>query len=158
MFLKPKAVQFKRKGKPFTIELASVTDFQRVSREIAGSERPVLAVRHQSGGQAITSLAATSSARKMNILGRYLRLEYSDIMEEIGDISLSDDEKQMLVAIYSTSQGMPLADILNKEASEVTMMLSDLRDDGLVEDAPEGPTLTPKGKIVASNFLEDVNT
>ncbi|MDG5775531.1 CheF family chemotaxis protein [Haloarculaceae archaeon H-GB1-1] len=158
LFLKPKAVQFKRKGKPFTIELASVTDFQRVSREIAGSERPVLTVRHQSGGQAITSLAATSSARKMNILGRYLRLEYSDIMEEIGDISLSDDEKQMLVAIYSTSQGMPLADILNKEASEVTMMLSDLRDDGLVEDAPEGPTLTPKGKIVASNFLEDVNT
>jgi helix-turn-helix protein len=157
LFLKPRAVRFKRKGDPFTIRLATVTDFERVTREIAGSERPALAVRHQSGGQAVTSLAATASPRKMNILGRYLRLEYSDIMEEIGDISLNDDEKRILVAIYSTSQGMPLADILNKDASEVTMMLTDLGEDGLVEDSPEGPTLTPKGKVVASTFLEDVN-
>jgi helix-turn-helix protein len=157
LFLKPRGVRFKRADDVFTVKLANVTAFERLDREIAGSTRQVLSVQHETRGQALTTYAATTSGRKMNVLGRYLRLEYSEIREEIGDISLSKDEKRMLVAIYSTDQGMPLADILNKDASEVTMLLNDLSGDGLVEDAPDGPTLTPKGKVLAGRHLEDIN-
>jgi len=157
LFPKPRAVRFERADDVFTVRLANVTAFERLDREIAGSTQQVLSVRHQRQGQAITSYAATTSGRKMNVLGRYLRLEYSEIQDELSDVVLSEDEKWVLVAIYSTGQGMPLADILDKDASEVTMLMNDLTADGLVEDAPEGPTLTPKGKILASRHLEDVN-
>ncbi|MFB6185123.1 MAG: CheF family chemotaxis protein [Haloarculaceae archaeon] len=157
LFLKPRGIQFKSADETVTIRLANVIGFERLEREISGSERPVLLVRHQANGRAYTTLAATSSSRKMHLLSRYVRLEYSDLQEDLESVDLTDDKKRMLVAIYSTSQGMPLADILNKDASEVTMLLNDLSEDDLIEDAPDGPTLTPKGRVVASNHLEDVN-
>jgi DNA-binding MarR family transcriptional regulator len=81
-------------------------------------------------------------------------------MEELRDIELTDDKTEVLVAIYSTGdmQGMPLADILGADGSQVTMLLQDLEENGLVQDSPDGPTLTPKGEVVASRHLEDVNT
>jgi ribosomal protein S19E (S16A) len=37
------------------------------------------------------------------------------------------------------------------------MTLNRLQEDGLVADTDEGTTLTPKGRVVVSNHLEDVN-
>ncbi|MFB6308639.1 MAG: CheF family chemotaxis protein [Haloarculaceae archaeon] len=160
LFLQPGAVEFRGADGTFTVDLETVTDFERSTREIAGSDRPVLAFRHMKGGTAITTLAAIPSPRKMSILGRYLRREYSDLMQELQDIELTNDKKQVLVAIYSAGdmEGIPLAKIVGADASEVTMLLNDLKDDGLIQDGDGGPTLTPKGEIVASRHLEDVNS
>ncbi|MFB6075396.1 MAG: CheF family chemotaxis protein [Haloarculaceae archaeon] len=159
LFLEPGTVEFRRPGGPFTVDLATVADFERAAREINGADRPVLVFRHMMDGTAITTMAAMASPRKMSILGRYLRLEYSDLMQELQDVELTGDKKELLVALYSTGDmgGMPLADILGKEASEVTMLLTDLQEDGLVQDAADGPALTPMGEVVASRYLEDVN-
>ena len=159
LFLTPGTVEFRRDGGTFAIDLETVTDFDRTTREINGSSRPVLVVRHMQDGQAITTLAAIPSARKMSILGRYLRREYSELMEELQKVELTRDKKEVLVAMYSTGDmgGMPLASILGKDSSQVSMVLQDLDNDGLVQDGEDGPTLTPKGKVVASRHLEDVN-
>ncbi|WP_284010782.1 CheF family chemotaxis protein [Haloarcula pelagica] len=159
LFLTPGTVEFRRDGETFAVDLETVTDFDRTSREINGSSRPVLVVRHMQDGQAITTLAAIPSARKMSILGRYLRREYSELMEELQKVELTRDKKEVLVAMYSTGDmgGMPLASILGKDSSQVSMVLQDLDSDGLVQDGDDGPTLTPKGKVVASRHLEDVN-
>ncbi len=95
----------------------------------------------------------------MSVLGRYLRREYAELMEEIEDVDLTKDKKEVLVAMYSTGDmdGMPLASILGKDSSQVSMILQDLAADGLVQDGSDGPTLTPTGKVVASRHLEDVN-
>jgi helix-turn-helix protein len=100
------------------------------------------------------------SSRKMSILGRYLRLEYSDLMTEIADLELTKDKKEILVALYSGAggDGISLAQIVNREPAELTMMLNDLEADELVVDTADGTKLTPKGKVVVSTHLEDVNT
>ena len=160
LFVADGSVEFRSPDSSFVVDLATVTDFQRTTREIGGSDRPTLTFRHMMEGTAVTTMAALASPRKMSILGRYLRLEYSDLMEDLQDIELTDDKTEILVAIYSTGDmsGMPLADILGIDGSQVTMLLQDLEDDGLVQDTPEGPALTPKGEVVASRHLEDVNS
>ncbi len=159
LFLKPGAVEFRRDDGSFTIDLTTVSDFERSTREISGAARPVLEVRHMQDGTAVTTLAALASSRKMSILGRYLRREYSGLMEQLEKIELTKGKKEVLVAIYSTGdmEGMPLASILGKDSSEVSMLLQDLEADGLVQDGTDGPTLTPTGQVVASRHLEDVN-
>ena len=158
LFLRPGTVRFTRQDDQVDVRLATVSGFDRLSREISGSKQAVLAVRHMPNGTAMTTLAATDSARKMSILGRYLRLEYSDLMSELEDVSLSEAEIRTLVAIYSTGPAVSLPAVLDMESSQVTMVLTDLQRDELVVDSEEGPQLTPKGRVVVSNHLEDVNT
>jgi helix-turn-helix protein len=156
----PKLVRFRTKEEVVSVPLSMVTNFDRESRDIGGADRPVLKVRHMPEGQALTTLAATKSPRKMSILGRYLRIEYTDLIGDLKDVGLSDDEKELLVAIYSAGdmEGVPLANIIGADASQVTMLLNRMEEHELVVDNEEGTTLTPKGRVVVSNQLEDVNS
>jgi DNA-binding MarR family transcriptional regulator len=95
----------------------------------------------------------------MSILGRFLRLEYSDLMADLRDLELSESEIELMVALYS-AKGLTagqLAGVLEMEGQEVSMLLEDLGDEGLLQDAEDGPTLTPKGEVVASRYLDRVN-
>ncbi|WP_226022084.1 CheF family chemotaxis protein [Halomicrobium salinisoli] len=159
LFVEAGTVEFRRPDGTFAVSLETVTDFERGQREIAGEDRPVLTFRHMKDGRAVTTVAAVPSSRKLSILGRYLRLEYNDLVQELEDVELTDDKTELLVAMYSTgdTEGMPLASVVGKDGSEVTMLLRDLQEDGLVQDSPDGPALTPKGEVVASKHLEDVN-
>jgi helix-turn-helix protein len=157
LYLSPGTVEFRRSGGSFTIDLETVTEFER--REIDGSDRPVLLVRHMHDGTATTTLAAMQSPRKMSIFGRYLRLEYSELMADLRDLELSESEIELMVAIYSaggTSAGQ-LASVLDMEGQEVSMMLADLSEEGLLQDDEDGPSLTAKSEVVASRYLEQVN-
>lgn len=80
-------------------------------------------------------------------------------MADLKDIELTEDKKEVLVALYSGAggQGISLAKIIDKDPSQVTMLLNQLEADELVVDSEQGTKLTPKGRIVVSNHLEDVN-
>lgn len=157
--LRPGAVAFRHDGDTFEVDLGSVVELERTSREFDGTRQPMIRFRHMMNGTAVTTVVSMTAPRKMAILGRYLRLEYTDVMQELAELDLGRDETEMLVAIYSAG-GMvegPLASILDKEAAAVSMLLSDLAEDGLVEETDAGPTLTPMGEVVASRHLDEVN-
>lgn len=141
----------------FTIELATVTDFEKESRTLDGETRPALSVRHVPGTTALVSVVALPSERVMNLLGRYFRLEYSDIVEGLSDISLTDDEVQVLVAIYSAGEGVDPLNVVSADASQTTMVLNGLREKELIADSDVGTVLTPKGRVVVNSRLEEVN-
>jgi len=159
LFLQPGTVQFSQDGDSVEVPLAQITNFDRSSHEVGGSKQPVLEFRHMPDSQAVTTLAATNSARKMSILGRYLRLEYSDLIADLREVDLSEDEKEVLVAVYSGAggAGMSLANILDMDASQATMLVNDLEEAELLASAEDGTTLTPKGQVYVSHHLEDVN-
>ena len=157
LFLKPQAVEFTLADGSVGVDLATVIDFDRLTREVNGADQSVLAVKHTPSGRTLTTLAATQSSRKMSILGRYLRREYSDLMADLEDVSLSETEVEILIAIYSSGPGVSLASVVSGEASQATMVLNDLRSDGLVVDGEGGPQLTPTGQVVVSKYLERVN-
>jgi helix-turn-helix protein len=141
----------------FTIDLATVTDFEKETRTLGGESRPALSVRHVPRTTALRSIVALPSERVMNILGRYFRLEYSDIVESLQDVSLSDEEVQVLVAIYSAGEGVDPLEVVAADASRTTMVLNGLREKGLVADGADGTALTPKGRVVVNSRLEEVN-
>ena len=157
LFLKPQAVEFTLADGSVGVDLATVIDFDRLTREVNGADQSVLAVKHTPSGRTLTTLAATQSSRKMSILGRYLRREYSDLMADLEDVSLSETEVEILIAIYSSGPGVSLASVVSGGASQATMVLNDLRSDGLVVDGEGGPQLTPTGQVVVSKYLERVN-
>jgi helix-turn-helix protein len=142
----------------FTIDLATVTDFEKETRSLGGETRPTLSVRHVPRTTALRSVVALPSDRVLNLLGRYFRLEYSDIVESLRDVSLSDEEVQVLVAIYSAGDGADPLQVVAADVSRTTMVLNRLREKGLVVDGDDGTALTPKGRVVVNSRLEEVNT
>ena len=86
-------------------------------------------------------------------------MEYAELVSDIQDVELTEDRTEVLVALYSgaNAPGVSLANVLDMDASELTTLLNDLAADDLVEDTESGTELTPKGRVVATNYLEDVN-
>jgi helix-turn-helix protein len=156
LLLKPRTVRFDRPNGRLDLELSTVTGFDRARHEVGGRERPVLEIRHTEGGQSTMTLVAVDSARKLAIFGRYLRLEYSELVEQVREIDLSGDETELLVALYSGA-GESLSGVIGADASQVTMLRNRLAEKGLVTDAGGETGLTPKGRVVVSNYLEEVN-
>lgn len=144
-----------RTDPPLEIDLSGVVHFEKRSSEINGTARPMLAVRHTDGKRMVLSELALSSEDRMNVLGRFLRRRYSDVMSELHDLSLSETETEVLVGIYSGGTGADLAQLSNAEPSRVSMVLNALAEKDLVES--DGESLTPRGMMVVSAQIEDVN-
>jgi len=141
----------------FTVDLATVTDFEKETRALGGERRPALSIRHIPQTTALVSVVALPSERVLNLLGRYVRLEYSDIVESLQDVSLSDEEVEVLVAIYSAGEGVDPLEVVAADASRTTMVLNGLREKELVVDSDGGTALTPKGRVVVNSRLEEIN-
>ena len=155
LFLVPGAVEL-RGDTHARIVVSTVTHFERLERDVSDSTRPMLSVRHMGDTGAVTTELALDSSRRMNILGRFLRLQYAKLKEELGDATLTEDEVEALVAIYSTGPDVSLAAVLGVDASHLTMLLNDLAEKGFVEDE-DGVELTSLGRAAVSEHIEDVN-
>jgi helix-turn-helix protein len=155
LFLKPGAVRVSDTNA--SIDISTVTHFERVDRDVDGSSRQLLSVRHMANGDPVTSELLLDSSRKMNLLGRFIRLKYTHLKGDLKDIELSKEEVEALVAIYSTGPSVNLATVLGVDASQVTMFLNTLIDEGLVEDSQDGVELTSLGRAAVSEHIEDVN-
>jgi len=160
LFLRPQSVRFKTRDETVEIELATVTEFSRTNREINGdNSQPVLELQHMPAGEAMMTMAAMNTPREMTILGRYLRLEYTELMNELKDVEITADEKEILTAIYSGGgqEGVSLVGIVDIDPSNVTVVLNRLEEKDLVIDTASGTRLTSKGQIVVNRHLEEVN-
>lgn len=156
LFVGPKTVTF-RGDDPFSIDISTVSYFERVLREIDGSSRPVLSVRHAPSTQIVTTEISLTPEKKMNVLGRFLRIEYSQLREDLADITLNDEEIEAIVGLYSGATEGSLAGMLGVETSRVTLLLNKLVEKGLLEETPGGMALTSIGKLAVGEHLEDVN-
>ena len=151
------SVTFQGMDAPLQIDLSSITHFEKTDRTINGRTRPALNVQFMEGGRAITSEIVTSSQRRMNLLGRFLRFEYSDLLETVDELEISDAETEVLVAIYSGAGGSNLAGVVERDPSTVTMLLNSLEEKDLVGTTAEGTHLTSLGRLAVSERIEGVN-
>lgn len=149
---------FERGSEPFTVDLETVVAVERSDRDLGNGPQPVVTFRHIGDGTAVTSEVAIGSGRETNLLGRYIRLRYADVQEELADVSLSEDELEVLVALYSAGEGVSLSAIVDIEPQQLTMLLNGLTEEGMVVDTETGTKLTAKGRVVVGQRLESVNT
>lgn len=139
------------------IDLSSVTHFEKTDRTINGRSRPALNVQYTTDGEAITAEVVMNSTRLMNLLGRFLRLEYSNLLQAVREMDLSEGEMEVLVAIYSSAGDADLAGVLGRDPSGLTMVLNSLEEKGLVTSSDGGTTLTSMGRLAVGDGIEDVN-
>ena len=144
---------------PFAIDLASVVFFEVTDRTIDGEDesRLVLSVQHVADGQTVTTEVSLASRRKMNILGRYLRLRYHAIKSAVRSVELDEETMEVLVGLYSTGGEVDLAGLLDIEAAELETRLDALEDEGLIDEAAQTCSLTPEGRFFVNEEIEDVN-
>ena len=155
--LKWEKIGFKTSDGVIQIDLDDVIGVDRSERDLGYGQHPVVNFRHLSGGEAVMTEAGIESSRKTNLLGRYVRMRYSDVAEELEETTITDEEEEILVALY-TAPGVSLSKVVEFNPQRLTMVLRGLREKGLIADTQEETTLTMKGKVVAGNRLEQVNT
>lgn len=144
-------------GEDFEIDIESVVDFDRTERAPAGDDRPTLVVMHADGSEVVTSLVAPDARRKVNLLGRYLRIEYSQVRQSIQDVELSDPETRVLVAVYATGGDIDFTQIIDGGGAQATNVLDSLREKGLIDEDGTDIALTSRGRVIVTQRLKDVN-
>lgn len=150
-------VSFEGTDPRLRIALSSVTYFEKTDRTINGRTRPALNVQYTTDGEAITAEVVMGSTRLMNILGRFLRLEYSNLLQAVREMDVSAGEMEVLVAIYSSAGDVDLAGVLGRDSSALTMLLNSLEEKRLVTSTEAGTSLTSMGRLAVSDGIEDVN-
>jgi helix-turn-helix protein len=150
-------VTFRTKSGNVRIDITDVIGFKRTERAPDGTERPTLVVKHADEGDVSTSLIAPLSRRRLNILGRFLRVKYSKLLEEAGKIELDESQKRLLVTIYATGGDIDFGSVLNGDAARATNVLNALREKGLISEDGDGISLTSIGQIIVGQRLDEVN-
>lgn len=136
------------------IDLSAVVHFERGQRTLGGKRRPTLSIRHFRDDGTVTTELTLPSKRRLNVLGRYLRLEYTEALAAVRELSLSEAALEALVALYSGGEAAHLPGVLGVDSGQVTMLLNDLAEKGLVD---AGGALTAHGRMTVADRIESVN-
>ncbi|OYR55869.1 CheF family chemotaxis protein [Halorubrum halodurans] len=143
---------------PFSVDLSTVIDYDRTARTLAGTRRPALVFRHVPEDRTVTSIVTVPDERTLNVLGRYIRLEYEEVRTEIEELDPTEEELEVLVSIYSAGGEASVSQVVTGDATRTSMILDSLRESGLVVDGEAGAALTRKGRMVVTTYLESVNS
>lgn len=156
--LSPGSIAFHGTDEPFSVDLSTVIDYDRTDRTLAGKRRPALVFRHVPEHRTVTSIVTVPDGRTLNALGRYIRLEYEEVRAEVEALDPTEDELEVLVSIYSAGGEASVSQVVTGDATRTSMILESLRESGLVVDGEAGATLTRKGRMVVTAYLESVNS
>jgi helix-turn-helix protein len=137
--VEPDAVRFTGPDRQFTIELSAITDFGIEEHEIGGRTGEVLTVRHLKDGRSLETVMAVEDARRMGILSRFLRLEYGDVVADVDEVEISEEEAELMVALYAGGEASSLPDVLGMDEGRVETLLADLERADLVETDRRSP-------------------
>lgn len=133
----------------FDVDVSAVVDFERVADGPEWADGPVLVVTHADGADVLTTLVAPDCRRTMNLLGRYLQLEYRRVRKELATLELDDPETRLLVSIYSAGGDADYTELLDADESVVESALETLEDEDLLETDLDDVVLSRRGKIAA---------
>ncbi|GAA0715893.1 helix-turn-helix protein [Halorubrum trapanicum] len=153
----PGEIRFDDCPEPFTVDLSAVIDYERTDRTLGGTKRPALVFRHVADDRTVTSITTVPNERALNILGRYIKIEYDEAMEDLDSFDPTEEQLEILVSIYSAGGEANIADVVTGDVTQTSMILDSLREAGLVADGESGTTLTRKGQMIVSSYLESVN-
>lgn len=142
----------------FEIRLSDVIYVERDTQTYEDERFRSLLVRHlQASGQVVSTDLAPKDDEMFKLLERFVMRNYEQRKAEMQGLNLSDAQKEVLVAMYSTGEGMDIPMILDKDPEELSELLDSLQRLGLIREAGDGARLTGSGRMVVSDKVDDVN-
>jgi helix-turn-helix protein len=141
----------------FRIRLRDIMDIGTERQTIDGDERWSLSIKHLTDDGAANSKITARDDRQYKLLRQFAKREYKKRKHQLKKLSLSDDEKEVLVALYSASNQMDISMIIDKDADEFQAIINSLNNSGLVRTGGSGAELTGLGRVAVNRKVEDVN-
>ncbi|THE63595.1 fla operon protein [Salinadaptatus halalkaliphilus] len=156
--IKRRSIEISTETGPVSIDIESVMNIDRANKLGKRDDRITLVVKSiDDAGLTKTSLIAPSKSQYVNLLARFLRLEFDELREEVEDIELTNPEKRVLVGIHATGGDIDFTNMLDGDPAYVTNVLNSVKNKDLIVENGSGISLTPKGRIIVGQRIEDVN-
>lgn len=140
-------------GQFLEIDLDDVGSVDETERTVRGKERSVIEAEHTVGATSVkTYLSGPSS--DCTILASLLR---SGEQHVESDVELSDDEREVLMALYSGVSPFEIPDFVGQDVAEVEAIFEQLAERGVVEAVRTRREvgLKPRGRSIASEVITD---
>lgn len=152
-------IEVRSKAGTFSFDVETVMEINRTNKIGESDDRVTLVVKHidRDSGLTQTSLIAPSKSQYVNLLGRFLRLEFDELREEVAELELSNPEKRVLVGVHATGGDIDFTNMLDGDPTYVTNVLNSVQNKGLIVENGNEMSLTAKGRIIVSERIEDVN-
>jgi helix-turn-helix protein len=141
----------------FRIKLADIMHINTERQTIDGDERWSLSIKHLTDDGAVNSKIIARDDRQYKLLRQFAKREYRKRKRRLKEMSLNDDEKEVLVALYSASNQMDITMIIDQDADSFQAIIDSLTNSGLVRTGGSGAELTGLGRVAVNRKIEDVN-
>lgn len=141
----------------FSIRLADIMHIDTERQVIDGDDRWSLSIKHLTDDGAVNSKITARDDRQYKLLRQFAKREYKKRKQRLKKLSLSDDEKEVLVALYSASNQMDISMVIEQDADEFQAIIDSLTSSGLVRRGGSGAELTGLGRVAVNRKIEDVN-
>jgi len=138
---------------PCVTELDAVVDFSRSTEELLGREQSTITITYVTDGTAISLDLSMNPARKQHLLGRFLRQEYDEVRRDLSRIDVPDSALGVLAKLYSLRGSASHGSLLGGTSQSTATLLRALVQRDLVEVDEDRVTLTPRGWVLATEFL-----
>ncbi|WP_136690135.1 CheF family chemotaxis protein [Halorhabdus amylolytica] len=140
-------------GEFVEIKLDDVGTVAETERTVMGKERSVLEAEHAIKRTSVKTYLS-GSASDCSVLASLLR---SGDQHVESDIDLSEDEREVLMALYSGVSPFEIPDFVGLDVEEVEDIFDRLADQGVVEKVRTRREvgLKPRGRSIASEAIAD---
>lgn len=141
----------------FTIQLSDIMHIETDRQTIDDAERWTLSIRHLQSDGAVESKIAARDDRQYKLLRQFAKREYRKRKQQLRELTLDEDEKEVLVALYTADSHMDISTIISQRAETLQTILNSLSEVGLVRTGTDGTELTGLGRVAVNKKIEDVN-
>jgi len=145
-------------GEGFSIGLPGVMDVDVSKQRLDGNRIRSLSIQHSGDAAPVaTTKIGAPDDRHHKLLTRYIKLRYRERKKKVQELTLNEEQKEVLVALFSVGDQMDISLVIDKDAKELQQILTSLRNMNLVRVKNGSTVLTDLGNVVVNEKLEDVN-
>ena len=135
---------------PLNIDLDSIVSVSRAEKELLGRQEPTVGFNYVKQGVVVGVDLSLNPPRKLNLLGRYLRREFSRTKRRLRDIDPPAPVVRVLTRLYAQRGRTDSQTVLATESTEPEALLRTLLDNELVELADGEIVLTTLGWVLVA--------
>ena len=141
----------------FTIHLSDIMHMETERQTVEDEERWSLSIRHLQSDGSVASEITARDDRQYKLLRQFAKREYRRRKQQLRELTLNEDQKEVLVALYSANSHIDISTIISQGATDLQHILRALEEAGLVRATEGGTELTGLGRVAVNKKIEDVN-
>ncbi|AWB28678.1 CheF family chemotaxis protein [Halococcoides cellulosivorans] len=134
------------------VEVSDVGTVERAEKSVGGETRDVVEIEHTVDGTSVET-HVSGARRDANVLFEFLRRETATET----DVDLDDDERAVLMALYSGVSPFEIPDFVDLEIDRVEQIYDGLLESGLLREVRtrRSVSLLPRGRNIATEEMAE---